>query len=139
MNSSSTPRVLFYPAQANAEIESASVDFSLEQDCSYTQVLDLTDGTDNVPVCAQYWTHTVVAANSSCSISGNYELTWDVDCFHGKPTCYFLEKDGVTYNTQVATMSVKSQGLCPTVVEDIELGGDICDTGYLSMSDACST
>ena len=104
--------------------------------CTFDQVHVLTAA--GAPVCEQNWVMSIQRAQDACSISGTYTATFTMECFYGKPTCYFAEQDGVTYDTQSIAFQIDSADICPEVVEDVELSGMICDTGSTSM-DACSS
>ena len=60
-------------------------------------------------------------------------MTWTANCFYNKPTCYFLNKDQIEYNTQSATFSINSHGMCPDVLADVDLSAEICDTGIKNV------
>ena len=61
-------------------------------------------------------------------------VTWAAKCFYDKPTCYFSTKDGVTYNTQTVTFEVNSHGLCPEIIAEVDISGEICDTGRINVT-----
>jgi len=133
MNSSVIPSVEFIPNGHSSEVN-VSIAFVSEKNCNYTDAVDLSAWT--VPACTQYWTLSVDVPEAACSISGDYIVTWEADCFYKKPTCYFMVNKGVTYNSQTASFSIVSEDMCPDLVHDIDLSGYMCDTGSINF-DAC--
>ena len=103
--------------------------------CTFDEVRVLTSG--ETPICEQNWVLSIARAQDSCSVSGTYTATFALRCFYGKPTCYFAEQDGLMYDTQSIAFEIDSSGICPEVVEDLEVSAVICDTGSSNM-DVCS-
>ena len=45
-----------------------------------------------------------------------------------------MKKDGIVYNTQSAIFEVTSQGMCPEVIQDVDISGTLCDMGRFNVT-----
>jgi len=79
--------------------------------------------------CEQNWALTLTPMNGACYISGDYTITFAARCMYNKPVCVFQEDTNVYQNTVVTTLSIKSTQMCPSLVENIDLTGQLCTTG----------
>jgi len=80
--------------------------------------------------CAQNWNMHIQPLNGACQIDGTYTVTWAAMCFYDKPTCTFnTNSDGTPINTVSASFDVHSTNMCPEVVHEVDLYGEMCATG----------
>lgn len=71
----------------------------------------------------------IVPLNGACQIDGVYTVTWAAMCFYDKPTCTFNTDNGVPINTVEISFEVHSTNMCPEIIHEVDLYGEMCPTG----------
>jgi hypothetical protein len=99
--------------------------------CSFISSQDISLNDERV--CEQDWRLDVIPLNGACYIDGLYTIEFGARCFYNKPTCLFNTdpETGEVANTVVMTLDVESTNMCPELVMDVDIHGEMCDTGRL--------
>jgi len=110
----------------NTSIEWVSED---REDCTF--ISDVQISVNNLRECQQYWRVYIVPLEGSCYIDGTYEIEFGARCFYEKPTCLFGYDDvnDEYVNTATLILDVESTNMCPELVMDVDISGQLCNTG----------
>lgn len=101
------------------------------EECTFISSGDISVNDDRE--CEQDWRLEVVPLDGACYVDGLYTIEFGARCFYEKPTCLF-NTDPVTgevTNSVVMTLDVESTNMCPELVMDVDIEGQLCDTGRL--------
>jgi len=127
------PPTIVYTAadyvDANTQVE-ASFEWlrEEEEECTYLEVNNIEDNLGRI--CRQYWNMYIKPLNGACYIDGDYLVTWSARCFYEKPVCTFnTDDEGNAVNTVQATFTVHSTNMCPELVHEVDIFGEMCPTG----------
>jgi len=101
------------------------------EQCTFISSGDISE--NNGRECEQDWRLEVVPLNGACYVDGLYTIEFGARCFYEKPTCLFNTNPitGEVANSVVLTLDVESTNMCPELVMDVHIEGELCDTGRL--------
>jgi len=99
--------------------------------CTFISSVDISDNDDRE--CHQNWKLQVIPLDGACYIDGLYQIEFGARCFYEKPTCLFNTDPttGEVANSVMMTLDVESTNMCPELVMDVDIYGELCDTGRL--------
>jgi len=128
----SPPSVDFVPADhvpADTLVETTFTYLGENRDeCTFINDNDISTNLNRE--CPQFWNLYIVPLNGACYIDGDYTVTWTARCFYDKPTCSFNDdEDGNMMNTVAVVFKIHSTNMCPEIVHEVDLYGEMCATG----------
>jgi len=100
--------------------------------CTFIDSNNIAD--NNYRECEQKWQLDVRPLDGACFIDGEYRIVYGARCFYDKPNCIFGAASNATddqdvQNTVTLILDVESTNMCPQLVHDVDLYGELCDTG----------
>lgn len=101
-----------------------------DANCTFTNPDHMREG----DICVQEWQLDITPRENVCYATGEYSIQYETRCFFGKDVCYMPVDDTGAELTSVSfTFKIQTSKFCPTVADEIELGGSLEITGRESF------